>query len=298
MIKDYNKVLGALLGVAVGDALGGPLEFMTAEQIRQAHGVVTEMIGGGWLDLAPGEITDDTQMTLCVALGIAENPDDPMPAIGRRFVEWFDGKPKDIGNCCRAVISRAKDVAAHDFSDWAKVARTIHEATNEQTAGNGALMRTIYPALFYDNPAKAEMVAEKIGRMTHWNDDSNAAVINYTRAISDILFKNAGIEQGRGIVRHYTEYAEFLTGKNPPPDGYVLNSYICAANAVLTTDSFEEAIICAVNLGGDADTIGAIAGGLAGALYGAKQIPGRWVLALDAGVVKRIEELAKIAAHK
>lgn len=70
--KQLDRIRGALYGVAVGDALGGPLEFMSDQQIRDAYGRVTDMIGGGWLNLKPGEVTDDTQMTLCVARGILD----------------------------------------------------------------------------------------------------------------------------------------------------------------------------------------------------------------------------------
>ena len=84
--KIFDRIKGALVGVAIGDALGGPIEFMSAREIKEKHGRVTEMIGGGWLSLKPGEITDDTQMTMCVARGIAENPRDPFPAIGKNFI--------------------------------------------------------------------------------------------------------------------------------------------------------------------------------------------------------------------
>jgi len=72
--------------------LGGPLEFVRAEEIREQFGCVTTMLGGGWLHLCPGETTDDTAMTLAVAEGIMEQPDDPIPAIGERFISWADGR--------------------------------------------------------------------------------------------------------------------------------------------------------------------------------------------------------------
>lgn len=81
LLKD--KISGALYGVAVGDALGGPLEFMATEQIAQRYGLVTEMIGGGWLNLRPSETTDDTAMTMAVAEGIMESPAHPIPPMWR-----------------------------------------------------------------------------------------------------------------------------------------------------------------------------------------------------------------------
>ena len=91
--KIQDRVRGALYGVAIGDAMGGPLEFLDANEIKMRYGQVREMIGGGWLNLKPGEVTDDTQMTLCVAEGILENPNDPVQTIGRRFIEWYGSKP-------------------------------------------------------------------------------------------------------------------------------------------------------------------------------------------------------------
>jgi ADP-ribosyl-[dinitrogen reductase] hydrolase len=75
-----DKVRGGLFGLAVGDALGATFEFMSREEILSRHGSKREMVGGGWLGLKPGEVTDDTEMTLCVARGIIANPQ----AIGRR----------------------------------------------------------------------------------------------------------------------------------------------------------------------------------------------------------------------
>ena len=83
-----NRIRGTLFGVAVGDALGAPAEFLNADEIKNTYGTLRDMVGGGWLDVRPGEVTDDTQMTLAVAHGITEKPDNPIPAIGRRFIEW------------------------------------------------------------------------------------------------------------------------------------------------------------------------------------------------------------------
>ncbi|WP_346010314.1 ADP-ribosylglycohydrolase family protein [Paenibacillus sp. SYP-B3998] len=93
-----NKIKGGLYGVAIGDALGGTTEFFTRKEIQQKHGFLTEIIGGGVWDLEPGEVTDDTMMTLCVAEGILANPSDPMISIGEKFLEWYRSDPKDIGN--------------------------------------------------------------------------------------------------------------------------------------------------------------------------------------------------------
>lgn len=306
MKKSKDKVLGALLGVAVGDALGAPLEFMSAEEIRSKYVTVRDMIGGGWLNVAPGEITDDTEMTLAVAEGIVESPRDPVPAIGRRFMEWYDSEPKDIGNCCRAVIADAKMNGAKTLQDWHEAAQRVNDDTGGRTAGNGALMRTIYVPLYY-GIEQGSRAASAIGRMTHANDDSTLALIAYTWAVADITGVDEDIyrrgEIGAVWGKERIEYRmkrvrEITDEKTLRPDGYVLNSLVCAINAIRDTGSFRNALIRAVNLGGDADTIGAITGGLAGAVYGANAIPQRWVNTLDSRIVKRMEKLADYAVRK
>lgn len=276
MTDKLNRYEGALLGVAIGDALGAPLEFMRAEEIKKAYGTVRDMQGGGWLNVIPGEVTDDTQMTIAVAEGIRANPDDPLGEIGKRFVEWYNTDPKDIGSTCRAVISKA---AKHpeDGAYWRHIASDLFDQTNGKTAGNGALMRTIYPALYYKHPAK---IAKSIGAMTHCHLDSDIAIHGYVTAISEIIEAPNDIDVGWAKERvefRMMMNRAMLMGKTPKPSGYVVESAVCAMDAIHNTNNFEDALIYAVNLGGDTDTIGAITGGLAGAIYGSKEIPLRWL---------------------
>lgn len=277
MTDRLSRYEGALLGVAIGDALGAPLEFMRAEDIQKKYGTVRDMLSGGWLNVIPGEVTDDTQMTIAVAEGIKTNPKEPFDEIGKRFVDWYNTNPKDIGNTCRAVISKAIGRSTKHV-DWHKNAIGVYEATNGKTAGNGALMRTIYPAMFYNKyPGN---IAKSIGAMTHYHVDSDIAIFNYVMAISEIL--EAPEEIDVGWAKERIEFRmklvrDKLDGRPPQPSGYVIDSAVCAMNAIRDTSNFEEALIYAVNLGGDADTIGAITGGLAGAIYGSKEIPLHWL---------------------
>ena len=99
-----ERYIGCLVGLAAGDALGAPLEFMAREEIAAAHGEVRDLIGGGWLNVEPGEYTDDTQMTVALAESIvARRRVDPAD-IARRFVGWAAGHPKDIGNLTRLAL--------------------------------------------------------------------------------------------------------------------------------------------------------------------------------------------------
>lgn len=105
MLTIEDKIKGAFFGVAIGDALGAPLEFMNKKEIQHKYGTVKNMIGGGWLNVDPGEITDDTQMTLAVAKGIIECPDAPEPYVGKYFIDWLKTNPKDVGRTCRVSIN-------------------------------------------------------------------------------------------------------------------------------------------------------------------------------------------------
>lgn len=282
----FDRIKGALVGVAVGDALGGPLEFMGAEQIKKRHGRVKDMIGGGWLGLEPGEVTDDTQMTMCVARGIAENPNDPIPGIGRRFMAWYMSGPKDVGGTCAAAIRQAMRIKADSEGAWLASGLYVKGISNRMNAGNGALMRTIYPAIFYADPKVRAEKVRNIGRMTHYNEISDEICVRYSDAVHKAIF---------GGHPSYTVVKDNMYKKNAGPTGYVLDSWSNALDSIDKTDSFEEAVIEAVNRGGDADTIGAIAGGLAGAYYGFSNIPKRWLDKLDAELLIEMEYLAELA---
>ncbi len=280
MTDKLSRYEGALLGVAIGDALGAPLEFMDKSEIQKRYGTVRDMMSGGWLNVEPGEVTDDTQMTIAVAEGIKANPSNPYFEIGKRFIDWYDTNPKDIGNTCRAVISEMKKYP-HGSLHWQTAARILYKNTNGNTAGNGALMRTIYPAIYYNK--YAGNFAKAIGEMTHYHPESDLAVFNYTTVISEILEAPEEIDVGWAKERvefRMKAVRDRLGGKDPKPSGYVIDSAVCARDAIRNTSNFEDALIYAVNLGGDADTIGAITGGLAGAIYGAKEIPLRWTNSL------------------
>ena len=276
-----DRYKGALLGVAVGDALGAPLEFLSASEIQRKYGTVREMIGGGWLCVEPGEVTDDTQMTLAVAEGIVESPDDPEQAVGRNFLRWFKTAPKDIGGTCRAVLTSMRYQMDADTAAWLRASERTDRETGGWTAGNGALMRTVYPALYYHRD-KALKVAASVARLTHWHEASTKSVLWYTDAVNSIVNSDWPAGKAKDQAEAIMHDARTMLGKEcPEPTGYSLDSLVCAMNAVRGTDSFEDALVYAVNLGGDADTIGAITGGLAGAVYGAEAIPLRWVEALD-----------------
>lgn len=291
MNKDerFDKIRGALYGVAVGDALGGPLEFMSKAEIEKKHGTVKDMIGGGWLNLKPGETTDDTAMTLAVAEGILENPYHPIAAIGRRFISWYKSGPKDIGGTCAQAIRAAMmaDDEQPSEHNWMLAGDAIRQQLGPHNAGNGALMRTIYPALYYpeDQGKKAIKEAWKIGHMTHRNVNSDFCIDLYISKIHQII---AGNEEQHERFKILAEEMKEAAA----PTGYVMDSMNYAIRAVANHNTFDKTLTWAVNQGGDADTVGAITGGIAGALYGYNAIPERWIEALDPILKQRLDYLA------
>ena len=134
---------------------------------------MTEIIGGGVWQLEPGEVTDDTMMTLCVAEGIHENPGEPMEAIGRFFMEWYQSRPKDIGNIIRHVFQKYE-------GDWFEAAFVAHMDMG-QSGGNGSLMRCLPAALAYKDPADIDRVTIMQSRMTHYDPRCTEVCVMYNR---------------------------------------------------------------------------------------------------------------------
>ena len=298
-------IRGAMFGVAVGDALGAPLEFMSAMSIQQQHGTVRDMIGGGWLNVLPGEVTDDTQMTLAVAHGILDFPRDPIEAIGRYFVKWYNSSPKDVGATCassiRSAICAARKKQSPTKADWKRASKVTHNLTAGRTAGNGSLMRTAYVGLYYSDEQEVIQKAYDISRMTHYDEDTAIDCAAYCAALNRMV-EAGSLDERIAAIIGYTErkrrYSFDVLSSPffaPNPTGYVVDSFAAALHCIYTTRSFEEAVTKAVNLGGDADTIGAITGGLAGALYGYDAIPGRWLSQIDMTDYNAIEALCNAA---
>lgn len=271
MANIQSKIKGALFGFAIGDAMGATTEFMTAHEVEKLYGQVNDIIGGGWLHLKPGQITDDTQMMLCVCEAIERFPQNTSLMLNRcceNFSNWYLSRPIDIGGCCRAVISQCKGTNNHKV--WLRI------ADDPSSLGNGSLMRTL-PIIL---SGLDEDAALSQGRLTHNNRVCDFAISAYKANIESLLF--AG-----GRFLHKSETLN-------EPTGHVLNTLENSLYWVQNTDSLEDAIIGAVNHGGDADTIAAITGSFAGALYGYEAIPKRWIDKLDPVIRIDLEKYAKL----
>ena len=270
-----GRCLGAMLGLAAGDALGVTVEFQSRGEIRRKYpDGFREILGGGPFGFKQGEWSDDTAMALAVARGIAESPDDPVDAVGRHFMAWYDGHPPDVGSTCRMALE-----AYRRTGSWSEASGHVQRQLGERAGGNGALMRTLPTALAY---GKKTAPALAIARMTHPHPESDAAVEVYQLAVHALLH---GAGKGEALYAGLTKAGPLaerlsrlhtLTEAEVRSTGYVVDTLEAALWSFLTTDSLEACIVRAVNLGDDTDTVGAVAGGLAGAAYGALALPRRW----------------------
>jgi ADP-ribosyl-[dinitrogen reductase] hydrolase len=252
---------------------------MTQSEIRARHGVHRKLVGGGWLRLRPGQVTDDTQMALCIARSIVSvgfSAED----IAQRFVAWYLARPPDIGNTCRRGIVRFMNQ------------QIVHGAPNDGDAGNGAVMRMAPIALATLADARVlEAQAIDQAHITHNHPLSDAACILVGRLIQLALIGHAMHRLRQQADAMATEYPLF---RHAPYHGlstaYVVDTMQTVLHFLFATSSFEECLVATVNQGGDADTTGAIVGAIAGAYYGIEEIPREWLRKLDPAI--RVEMLS------
>jgi ADP-ribosyl-[dinitrogen reductase] hydrolase len=278
----YARAKGAFLGLAIGDALGATTEFMTPGEIRARFKVHRKIRGGGWLFLKPGQVTDDTEMSLCIARALALSGSWDLKGIADNFAAWLKGRPVDVGDTCRRGI--------RDYMQKGQL-ETPH---NEWDAGNGAVMRMAPVALFTlgdEQLLGRRAVAQ--ARLTHNHPLSDAACVTVGRMVQQALL-GADRFSLHAVTRELT--AAFPTFRfnnyRGTATAYVVDTLQTVFHYLFSTAEFEECLVGVVNQGGDADTTGAIAGMIAGAFYGLDAIPKAWVKKLDPRVREEVEELA------
>ncbi len=274
-----ERALGAYLGLAVGDALGATVEFMTPREIAHAHGVHEHMIGGGWLNLSPGAVTDDTQMSLALGQAIVGAGRFDMKSVAEAFSDWLRSRPIDCGHTCRRGIRR---YMLHG---------TLESPANEGDAGNGALMRNL-PVVLCSIGDPALMARRTLAqcRFTHNHPYSDAASICFGNMVLSLLGGAAVADVMKCAYALVQEHPAFaFDGYRGPATAYVVDTVRTVLRAFEDHDSFESILIATVNRGDDADTTGALAGMLAGARFGWRAIPARWLKRLAQPVRAHIE---------
>jgi len=275
----HERALGAYLGLAVGDALGATVEFMTRAQIARVHGVHRRIVGGGWLNLPAGAVTDDTQMSLALGEAITRAQAFDLREVAEAFAAWLRGRPVDCGHTCRRGIRR--------FMRDGSLAAPLSPGD----AGNGALMRNLPVVLcsYHDDHLMRERTLAQC-HITHNHPYSDAAAI-YLGRMTGALLRGEGRESAlawsEALVREHSDFA--YVGYDGKASAYVVDTVRTVLSAFGACDTFEHALVTAVNRGDDADTTGALTGMLAGAHYGWRAIPRTWLDKLDRSVRRAIE---------
>ncbi len=281
-----SRAVAAYLGLALGDALGATVEFMTPREIVHQYGVHDQLRGGGWLRLKRGQVTDDTTMALALGDAILEHGRVAPQAVAQSFDRWMRAKPVDIGNTVRRGILH-----------W-RASGVPQVPPGDQDAGNGACMRCLPVALatLGDAPAAVRAASRAQAHVTHHNPLSDAAtecVIDMVqRALLGASLRELLAATVEPLAASHPQFA-VLGRRVNNPGGYVVDTLRAVLQALFDTSSFESCLVNVVNRGGDADTTGAIAGMIAGALYGQGGLPRRWLRDLDPDVAAACEHQAK-----
>jgi ADP-ribosylglycohydrolase len=305
----YNKstyqVLSGLFGICVGDALGVPVEFKSRELLKE-HPVKC-MIGHGTHNQPIGTWSDDSSLTFCLAESLCTGFDTD--DIGKKFCNWqYNGYwtadnclPFDIGASTAKAISRIKiGVKAEEAG-----------LTEESNNGNGSLMR-ILPLVFYlmNYDGNKFEVVEKVSSITHRNIYSKIACSIYIEMALNILKgmdKYAAYDEmrltvlryyiGKGYTEELKKFKRILIDNihtlkvdDIKSSGYVLDTLEASLWCFLRAKNYSEAVLSAINLGGDTDTTGAVTGGLAGLYFGFKNIPNKWIRK-----IKRKDEIIQLS---
>ena len=286
-----DRALGAYLGLALGDALGATVEFMTVGEIERQYGVHRRILGGGWLRLKPGQVTDDTTLSLALGdalCGPAPGAAHDLVAVADAFVAWWRGRPVDCGNTCRRGIRRYL------------LDGSLSGPLQDGDAGNGAAMRVLPAALAtLGDPDGFAALALGQARITHHHPLSDSATLELG-ALAQALVLG---ERSAAIETRIADWTDRMPAFRFAPypgraSAYVVDTVQTVLHAYTRHAGFEEAVVAAVNCGDDADTTGAIVGMLAGARGGVHALPPAWLQRLQPDVRQAVSDQASaLVAH-
>ncbi|MEU0598061.1 ADP-ribosylglycohydrolase family protein [Streptomyces sp. NPDC006393] len=300
-----ERAVATVVGSAVGDALGAPFEFgppgAFSARFPEPGGGGEMCGGGGW---EPGEATDDTQMAVLVAESLLERGGLDLPDVFARFQRWAGAEPKDIG-------LQTEDVLTNGMP-W-DLAAGLHFQVNLRAAGNGSLMRASTSAVHFARAGQSATMdaARRIAALTHGDRaawEGTAVLHELVRVTLEGADPLGALPAVLHLVHpdHRQRYATVLAADWHPDQATEFNGAVwpCLGSAVWalrSTTSFEDAVRAAIDLGGDTDTVAAVAGALAGAYHGLDAIPARWTEPLHVplpgfgGRVLRLDDLIDLA---
>jgi ADP-ribosyl-[dinitrogen reductase] hydrolase len=271
-----DRAIGCLVGLAVGDALGTTLEFTA----RDSGLPLTDMIGGGPFALAPGQWTDDTAMALALADSLAARPNFDAHDLMLRFTSWWrEGEYSCTGTCFDIGLATSAALGRYEATG-----DPLAGSDDPRSAGNGSLMRLAPVALLGAAGGDWRRVARAQSATTHKAAACLDACEHYAALLVEaILGADRAALLAPRTVEAVPEVAAIFAGgwvekerHQISSSGYVVHSLEAALWCVGRTARFDDAVLLAANLGDDADSVAAITGELAGALYGLDAIPGRW----------------------
>jgi ADP-ribosylglycohydrolase len=290
-----------LFGVAVGDALGVPVEFKSRSYLKENP--VTDMIGYGTYNLPPGTFSDDSSLTFCLAEALTHEFD--LQKIADYFVAWAygnfwtpHGKVFDIGIATSQAIGRIRKGINPELAG----------GLDESSNGNGSLMRILPLILYIHNKPIDERFAitKQVSSITHGHIRSVIACFYYLEFVKLLIDGKSKFEAYLILQNQLSTYLQKLRINQSEisffdrilkndikklnegeisSTGYVLHTLEASIWCLLTTENYEDAVLKAINLGSDTDTTGAVTGGLAGILYGSKNISNKWIT----NIAKRVE---------
>lgn len=303
----HKNTEACFLGLAIGDALGVPVEFRKRDYLRDSP--VTTMTGYGVWNQPPGTWSDDSSLTFCTAESLLTGYD--LNDMGRRFVRWFNEgywgahhKLFDIGNTTQAALNRIF------YGEDPRYSGDYEHTSN----GNGSLMRIMPAALYFSKLNNNELftVMQAISGITHAHVRSVLSCFIYACLVREIVNGKDKTEAWRHAIQNSTAFIN-AGGYNPEEiklfdrllqndvtlleendihaSGYVLHTLEASIWTFLKTDTYTDAVLKAVNLGGDTDTTGCVTGALAGLYYGLEAIPAEWIDSLA-----RQNDIRKLAA--
>ncbi len=316
MNQTQDSYRGALIGAAVGDALGATVDRLTRSEVKEQYGVHREIVGGGRLKLEAGEAGDDTALSLAVAQSLAEKGVCDLKDIALRMTEYenAEGTGEGLGPTTRAVLPNLKPKGKDIFA----AAKKVHQQLGGDAAGSGCIAR-VAPVGLLRRVQFKELVTETMDvcRLTHVDQRCVDSCIAFNFGVSyltsgkdpsKLLFKTWRF---LADTRETKEYRELFGEQSLPADqdmvkalkavntvsyddlkanGQALETTQAAYWLTLNAIDFEEGLVRAVNLGGDAATLGAVVGALLGARFGEQAIPERWIESL-----KNRPDLEKVA---
>lgn len=262
MKPEQNRALGAFVGLAVGDALGAPVEFKEPGEFTP----VTDYAYSYVWHIPPGYWTDDTSMAICLAESIIHlGKLDPTDLL-MRFARWYKHGENSATGVCFDIGSTTRSNIERFIQDGvATPAPNLY-----YQSGNGGIMRLAPVAVrWWRDVYKTQQASITQSITTHGSDECQ----NCARDLGQLLAR--GI-QGQPVLQELRDTHSLLSSQQISNSGRASDTLMAAKWSVATTNSFEEAVCKAVNLGGDADTIGAVTGQIAGSIYGLDAIPQRW----------------------